>query len=321
MSFASDIRDELGTLPIKPLCCRRAYLYGLIYGARVEGDTVTATFPVAKDAAYHPHDQAIGLIHTLFSREAAVTHESRGAHRYAHLSFSYKQAARNLRALADLPEEEAECETLGRHMGFKCDGCAAHFLRGAFIACGTVNDPAKSYHLEIKLPEDGRVEPLRILMAEAGYEAGRTSRQGQAGLFIKSGSTIQELLAYIGATSSVFDFFNAQIERSIRNDENRATNCVAENISRAIRTGVRQLTAIEYLEEHNLIAALPEDLQFTARLRLNNPDVTLAELAELHYPPITKSGLYHRLEKVMAFYEKMSGQCSALKNDRNGRES
>ncbi len=304
MSFATDIRDELGGLPIKPLCCRRAYLYGLIYAADLDGDTVTATFSLMRDAAFRPHEQAVSLIHTLFSREASVTHESRGAHRYAHLTFNYKQAAKNLRALAELPEEEAECETLTRHMSFKCDGCAAHFLRGVFISCGTVNDPAKSYHLEIKLPSDGRSEPLRILMAEAGYEPGRTSRNGQDGLFFKSGNTIQEFLAYIGATSSVFDFFNAQIERSIRNDENRATNCVAENISRAIRTGAKQLAAIEYLEKHNLIAALPEELQFTARLRLNNPDITLSELAELHFPPITKSGLHHRLEKIMAFYEK-----------------
>ena len=306
MSFSSDIRDELGLLPIKPLCCRRAYLYGLIYGAEVEGDRITASFPVVKEAAYHPHEQAVSLIHTLFSREAAVTHESRGAHRYAHLSFEYKAAARNLRAIADLPEEEAECETLTRHMGFKCEHCAAHFLRGVFISCGTVNDPAKSYHLEIKLPDDGRAEPLRILMAESGYEAGRTDRNGKAGLFCKSGTVIQEFLAFVGATSSVFHFFNAQIERSIRNDENRATNCVTENINRAIRTGAKHLAAIQYLEDHDLIPALPEELQFTARLRLNNPDITLSELAELHFPPVSKSGVYHRLEKVMAFYEKMS---------------
>ena len=179
-------------------------------------------------------------------------------------------------------------------------------MRGLFLSSGTVNDPAKSYHLEFKLPDDGRVEPLRILLAESGYEPGYTNRAGMAGLFCKSGGTIQELLAYIGVTSGVFDFFNAQIERSIRNDENRATNCVTENISRAIRTGARQLAAIEYLEEHNLIAALPEELQFTARLRLNNPDITLSELAELHFPPITKSGVSHRLEKVMAVYEKYS---------------
>lgn len=304
MSFSSDIRDELGLLPIKPLCCRRAYLYGLIYGADVEEDTVTATFSVVRDAAFQPHEQAVSLIHTLFSREATVTHESRGAHRYAHVSFDYKAAAKNLRSMMNLPEEEAECETLTRYMGFKCDHCAAHFLRGVFIACGTVNDPAKSYHLEIKLTPDGRVEPLRILLAESGYEAGITTRNGLAGLFFKSGNTIQELLAFMGATASVFDFFNVQIERSIRNDENRATNCVTENINRAIRTGAKHLTAIQYLEDHDLIPALPEELQFTARLRLNNPDITLSELAELHFPPVSKSGVYHRLEKVMAFYEK-----------------
>ena len=314
MSFSTTIRDELGELPIKPLCCRRAFLYGLLYGAHIEGDAVTANFSVAKDASSQPYELAVHLIRTLFSREAEVTHVTRGAHRYAAVSFRFKKAAEHLLTLAALPEEEAECETLPRVLEFKCDGCAVHFLRGLFLACGTVNDPAKSYHLEIKLPCDGRVEPVRILLAESGYEMGITNRNGMVGLFCKSGGGIQELLAYIGATSSVFDFFNAQIERSIRNDENRATNCVTENISRAIRTGAKQFAAIEYLEEHNLIAALPEELQFTARLRLNNPDITLAELAELHFPPITKSGLHHRLEKIMAFYEKN------LKNTPEGGE-
>ena len=304
MSFVSDIRDELGGLAIKPPCCRRAYLYGLLYGATVEGDTIEATFPVVKDAAYQPHEHAVTLIHTLFSRTAEVTHVTRGAHRYAKVRFAFKQAARNLSALAHLPEEEAETETLYRVLSFKCDGCSEHFLRGLFVAAGTVNDPAKSYHFEIKLPDDGRVEPVLILFSETGYFPGRTSRNGAAGLFFKSGNDIQEVLAHLGATSSVFHFFNAQIERSIRNDENRATNCVTENISRAIKTGSRQLAAIEFLDEHNLLPSLSDDLQFTARLRLNNPDITLAELAELHFPPITKSGLHHRLEKIMAFYEK-----------------
>ena len=306
MTFSTTIRDELGGLPIKPLCCRRAFLYGLLYGARVEGDTVTATYSVAKDAAFQPYEHAIHLIRTLFSRDSEVAHFSRGAHRYASVSFAFKKAAEHLLALSRLPEEEAECETLPRVLEFKCDSCAAHFLRGLFLACGTVNDPAKSYHLEFKLPDDGRIEPVRILLAEAGYEMGATARSGMVGLFCKSGSTIQEMVAFLGSTTMVFEFFNAQIERSIRNDENRATNCVAENISRAIRTGAKQFAAIEYLEENNLIPALPEELQFTARLRLNNPDITLTELAELHFPPITKSGLHHRLEKIMAFYEKMS---------------
>ena len=304
MSFTSDIRDELGVLPIKPLCCRRAYLYGLLYGATIDGERLEATFPVIREAAYQPHEHAVALIQTLFSRKAEIEHITRGAHRYARLSFNFKQAVKNLTTLIQLPEEEAETETIYRVLGFKCDGCSGHFLRGLFAAYGTVNNPEKSYHFEIKLPDDGRVEPVRILFSEAGYVPGRTSRNGFAGLFFKSGTDIQEVLAHLGATSSVFHFFNAQIARSIRNDENRATNCVTENISRAIKTGSRQLTAIEFLDSHDLLPSLSEDLQFTARLRLNNPDISLAELAELHFPPITKSGLHHRLEKILAFYEK-----------------
>ncbi len=304
MSFTSDIRDELGGLTIKPLCCRRAYLYGLLYGAEVTGERIEATFPVVREASYQPHDHAVSLVQTLFSRTAEVTPITRGAHRYAKVAFSFKQAARNLAALASLPEEEAETETLSRAIGFKCDGCGSHFLRGLFVATGTVNDPEKSYHMELKLPSDGRVEPVRILFSETGYVPGRTSRNGSAGLFFKSGNDIQEVLAHLGATATVFRFFNAQIERSIRNDENRATNCVTENISRAIKTGSKQLSAIEFLDKHNLLPSLSDELQFTARLRLNNPDITLAELAELHFPPLTKSGLHHRLEKIMDFYEK-----------------
>lgn len=304
MSFAVNVRDELGGLAIKPLCCRRAFLCGLLYGAEVEGDRITATFPSVRDAAYDLPAHAATLIHALYSREAEVETVTRGAHRYVKLSFVYKQAARNLRELITLPAEEAAAETIPAVLGFKCDGCPSHFLRGLFLTCGTVNDPAKSFHLEWKIPDDGRAEPVRILLAEGGYTPGWTSRDGVVRLFFKSGNDIQEVLAHMGATSSVFAFFNAQIERDLRNNENRATNCVTENIGRAIRTGSRQLAAIEFLDKHNLLPSLSEELQFTARLRLNNPDITLAELAELHTPPITKSGLYHRLQKIMVFYER-----------------
>ena len=303
MSFMTQIRDELGGLPIKPLCCRRAYLYGLIYGGVADGDHVTVTFPCDKDAAYSPAEHAVALIAALFSRKADVTPLTRGAHRYYVVSFEFKHAARFLRDMAALPKEEAETETLPRLLNVKCDACTLHFLRGLFVASGTINDPMKSYHLEIKLPDDGRVEPARILLAEAGYEMGLVNRAGRAGLVCKSGESIQEMLAYLGATSSLFDFFNAQIAREIRNNENRATNCVTENIGRAIRAGARQQAAIEYLDAKGLLPSLPPELQYTARLRLYNPDITLSELAELHLPPVTKSVLHRRLCKIMARYE------------------
>ncbi len=303
-SFASAIRDELGGLPIKSLCCRRAYLYGLLSCAEVEGDTVTAVFPVSPGAAYDPATHAVSLIHALFSRDSVVTPLSRGAHRYARVSFSSKNAAKHLAAMISLPEEEAAAETLSTLLEWKCEHCAAHFLRGMFIATGTVNDPSKSFHLECKLPADGRWQPVYILLAESGFEAGVTRRTDKVGLVFKNAERIEEVLAHIGATSMVFDFLNAQVEREIRNNENRATNCVAENIGRSMRAGGKQTAVIQRMEELGLLPSLPDDLRVTARLRLDNPEATLPELAAMHDPVITKSGVHHRLEKILAFYEK-----------------
>ncbi len=304
MSFTDSVRTELGLLPIKPLCCRRAYLYGLLYGGAVEGDSITVTLPDTGGSPYDLPRHAAMLCQTLLGREPELTPLTRGAHRYVVLRLSSKRAARALRALATLPEEEAAVETLGDKLDFKCEGCAPHFVRGLFVAYGTVSDPGKSYHLELKLPADGRTEPVAILLAENGYIPGRTTRGGACGLFYKSGNDIQEVLAHLGATSIVFEFFNAQIERDIRNNENRATNCVAENIGRSIRAGARQTAVIRHLAEQDLLLSLSDDLRYTARLRLDNPEATLLELAAMHTPPITKSGLNHRLEKIMSFYEK-----------------
>ncbi len=307
MSFSSDIRNELGGLPIKPPCCRRAYLYGLLYGAHVAEDTVTVTLPASSQAPYDPATHAASLIHALFSREADVTPLTRGAHRYAQVSFSYRQAAKHLSELSVLPTEEAAAETLSDKLEWKCGGCAAHFLRGIIVAAGTISDPSKSYHMEIKLPDDGRVEPVRILLAENGYEPGITRRGGMVGLFFKSSENIQEILAHVGVTAYVFDFFNAQIERDIRNHENRVTNCVTENINRSIRACGKQTAAIHRLKERGMLPSLPDDLRITAQLRLDYPEVSLAELAAMHSPSITKSGVHHRLERIVVFYEKAFG--------------
>ncbi len=304
MSFSSHIRDKLGGLSFKFPCCRRAYLYGLLYGATVREDTVTVTFSVNPTAKYDPAAHAVSLIRTLFSRDAVMAPSTRGAHRYMTVSFSYKQAAKRLSELAILPNEEAAVETLSDKLEWECEHCAMHFLRGLFVSCGTVNDPSKSYHLEIKLPSDGRVEPVRILLSEVGYEPGTTHRGEMTGLFFKSTNNIQEILAHMGVTTGIFEFSNIQIERDISNNENRATNFVIENISRSMRAGGKQTAAIGHLEASGLLPSLPPDLAETARLRSEHPESTLAELADMHDPPITKSGVHHRLERMMDFYEK-----------------
>lgn len=306
MSFTTQIKDELGNLPIKSTCCRKAFLYGLLFGADV-GDKGTAGTVCLHLPAGTSLDFP-SLITPLFQKqlgcEPIFRAETRGAHRYLHVDFISKQAAFNLRDLSRA--ETADKALLPRTLGFRCEECSASFLRGVFLAVGTVTNPAKSYHMELRAPADGRADLLCAHLLELGFTPGSTHRKNEVGFFWKGSSPIQDFLTYLGAMGGVFDMLNTQIERDIRNNENRATNCVAENIGRSMTASSRQVTAIEFLKDHNLFPALSPELQITAQLRLDHPDVTLAELAALHQPPITKSGLNHRMEKILDLYEKMS---------------
>ncbi len=304
MSFSSQLKAEYGKLTVKPPCCRRAYLHGLLFGATVEGDTVEATLPTHPDADYDLSAHVAQLSHGQLSREAEITPLTRGAHRYVRVRIAAKQTAKQLAALSALPEEEAAAEVLPERLGFRCDDCTSHFLRGTFVAMGTVSDPLKHPHLEWKLPNDSRAELFFIVLSELGYVPCRLERAGKVGLIIKNFQQIEDLLAIMGSTSLVFEFFNAPIQRELRNNANRGANCVAENINRATRAGGRQVAAIRALDKHNLLPSLSDDLRYTARLRLENPEASLPELAALHAPPITKSGLHHRMEKIMDLYEK-----------------
>lgn len=304
MSFTTQIKDELSALPIKSTCCRKAFLYGILYGATVtdKGAEVAVTLHIPSGGTL----DFPTLLSPLFQKQLgcvpAISYETRGAHRYLHLSFTSKPAAFRLRDLARA--ETADASLLPSTLGFRCGECSMAFLRGVFLAVGTVTDPSKAYHMELRAPSDGRAELLCAHLLSLCFTPGSTRRRDSVGFFWKGSASIQDFLTYLGATHSVFAMLNTQIKRDIRNNENRATNCVAENISRSIHAGGRQVAAILFLQAHDLIPALSPELQITAKLRLEHPEATLVELAALHEPPITKSGLNHRLEKILALCER-----------------
>ena len=185
-----------------------------------------------------------------------------------------------------------------------CEGCRSAFLRGAFLNWGTVSDPQKSSHLEFLLPEGAGETALCAVLDSNGYPPKRTVRKDTVGLYYKDATSLGDLLTMMGSHHIIFEFYNTRIERDIRNNENRATNCVARNIEKSIAAAQRQMEAIGILMEHGKLESLPEPLRVTALLRYRNPDATLDELRELHMPPISKSGLNHRLQKLIEAAEK-----------------
>ena len=180
------------------------------------------------------------------------------------------------------------------------DCCRRAFLRGAFLAGGSVTDPEKRYHLELSTTHLKVSRETELLLDELALKPKATERKGSSVLYFKQSEAIEDFLTLIGAPVSAMAVMSAKIEKDWRNDANRKTNCDAANVDKAVAAAQEQLAALRRLEERGQFDTLPEKLRQTAELRRTHPEVTLQELAELHEPPLTKSAVNHRLRKLLA---------------------
>ena len=188
------------------------------------------------------------------------------------------------------------------------DCCRRAFLRGAFLACGSISDPRKSYHMEIVCPSPAKAEQIRDLIRYFELDPKIVQRKGSWIVYLKEGAQIVDLLNVFGAHQSLMELENIRILREISNHVNRKVNCETANISKTVAAACKQAEDIRYIESHGGLGQLPENLQETARLRLEEPDMPLAMLGEIHQPPIGKSGVNHRLRKISEIAEQMKSQ-------------
>lgn len=286
MSFSEQVKEELGSLQIKPMCCRRAFLSGVLLGAVCEQTIATVKLP--KSLA----ERAQAEIKRHFGRESTCTPYLHGKQSGVLVSFVSPKCTAMIDAwdASDCADFSSLC---------KCPQCVAAFLRGAFCACGTVSDPATGSHLEIKCPSASRARGLQAMLAEQGIGMGILQRGKSFGVYIKNSQGVEDVLTLLGSSSMVFELLNKKIEREIRGNENRVTNCDTGNISKYVSASRKQIAAIEKLERLGELEKQPDAICETAMLRLRHPNVSLGELAELHMPPISKSGLNHRLQKLI----------------------
>ena len=185
----------------------------------------------------------------------------------------------------------------------KCPLCLPHYISKLFLLHGTVTDPAKRNHLEFSFESEEECTALGDLLATLGIEGKHTVRKKQHIFYLKDGEAIADFLAYIGANNAAFDFMNSRIEREFRNNVNRQVNCDTANIGKALRAAQQQVDAINILLKAGHLQKLPAELKETAELRVKYQQMSLKELGEMHVPPIGKSGVNHRLAKIMELAE------------------
>ena len=172
------------------------------------------------------------------------------------------------------------------------------FTAGVFLACGSVNDPAKEYHLEFSCPDEGLASQLVVLLNDIGATAKTMLRRGQNIVYIKGSESIEDTLTFIGASQCTLELMNMKIYKDIRNKANRIANCDAANIDKVVKAAMKQIEDIKFIDRAVGIESLSEELREVAQLRLENTDMSLQEIGENLSEPISRSGVNHRFQKL-----------------------
>ena len=281
MSFSSDVKDELFSVFPKARHCQIAETAGLA-SIILRTETATDTFRIDTE-----NKKILVKFFTLLQQTIKI---DRGD--------GTSLNASDGRKLKELLKTDGDDLTVTKEVIIEQDCCRRSFLRGIFLAAGSVSDPNKSYHFEIVCHTMQQAEEVKKLIDSYECEAHIVERKGHFVVYLKEGSQIVTMLGIIGAPKALMDFENIRILKEMRENVNRQVNCETSNIRKSVSAAVRQIEDIRYIQDSGHFSELPATLQEAARLRLENPDMPLYELGQKCSPPVGKSGINHRLRKI-----------------------
>lgn len=293
-SFSFKAKSELCRTAVQRLCCARAECYGVLLYCN--------TFTMQEVRIITENPEFAARLPRLFHRAFGVkfdrlpTDETPGSK----LIFQITEEEK-LRRIVDTLGYDPR-QSLVLHVNFAMleeDCCRMSFLRGAFLAGGSVTDPEKRYHLELSTSHVQASREVSALLQEMGFLPRSVMRGGSAVIYFKQSEHIEDLLTTLGAPVAATEIMTAKVDKEIRNGANRAMNCDMANVNKTLDAVAAQQEAIEKLEKAGQLEKLPDKIQETARLRMQNPELPLAQLAALFDPPISKSCLNHRIRKIM----------------------
>ena len=287
-SFSASVREEVCSLRAKSLS-RRYFLAGLLC-SQAEADAKEMPLKIRL------HGENTGRLESLFAEEGYET-----AYENRVLSLSRKGSGSDTTLLEDLtcsclagsiPEDAAE-DADGTHR------FARYFMRGIFLGCGYISDPNKTYRAEFHISNGACAILTLEALGSLGINASLTSRDNYAQIYFKAGDSVSDLLGYIGAVRSVFEFENIRAAKEVNRQVSRTVNCDEGNFRRQSEAGAARNEQIERLMKSDLAKRLTPELKEAAKANLENPGASIAELGAMMDPPISKSGMRHRISKLL----------------------
>lgn len=296
MSFSSEAKKEICRQELGKKCCALAECYGaLLFCNRFSADTIRLATESADFA-----ERLEELFLCAFGLEFDVKPTGTTA-KFVFLMTNHEKIKRIYDALGfDWPGPVAH------HLNYAVvehDCCRTAFFRGCFLAGGSVTDPTKRYHLELATSHSFVSRELAAMLMDGGFSPKATTRAGGYVTYFKHSESIEDFLTTLGAPLAAMEIMNAKVEKSLRGSTNRQVNCDAANLDKTVAAAQEQIAAIRKIEARGALSGLPDKLYQTACLRVEHPELNLAQLAELCDPPVSKSALSHRLRRLTTLAE------------------
>lgn len=280
-SISNLIKEEISVISDKQkICCSFATLYGMMFSGTVIENEITFSTNVENIESFKKLCENISqkkkIAHSIEKRKVSV-----GTDVIKYFTI-------------------AEIERI-----FKCNNCMSNFLKGVFIFHGTIADPNKTYRLDMSFNDKNTADDIQKILEKFDLSFKITERNNKFVVYTKSYETIASFLGLIGANNYAYKVINSKIEREIRNEANRMTNCDSANINKALATSRKHCDIINKIINEGYFKDLPANLREVAIKRIELPSLNLLELGNRFDPPLSKSCVHHRLEKIVKFYEKI----------------
>lgn len=312
MSFSSNTKNELARIDLEKKGCMLAQIAGFLRmcgaiklsgGGKMDVKLTTENAAVAR-LFIKLLKRYFGTKVDLAVADAAIL---KRAHSYELLISSEMNAEQILRETGILRVKEG-CNYIDEGIFqdlIKKKCCKKAYLRGVFLGGGTISNPEKGYHLELVCNSEFLANDVKKLINGFGLHAKVVMRKKSYIVYLKESEQITDFLNILGAHTQLLDFENIRIVKQMRNKTNRIVNCESANLDKTVNASVRQIEDIQMIRDTRGLAILPEKLFSVAQLRLDNPEASLNELAELMQPPLKKSGINHRLKKIEELANKL----------------
>lgn len=292
MSFSSDVKNEILNMDLEKPCCRHAFAYGLMLFSRAFSyyDMFFMTEHGATAEKY------IELMDSVCKVKAKLVISEAGKYK-----IDVTDKDDRLKVLDCFGYDKKTGASRLNWSNFSDECCKLAFLKGAFLSCGTINDPNKNYHFEFVVPYLNLSRDLKLFIKDCddlSVEPKSITRNSNYVIYFKDSESIEDLLTAMGAFNSSLELMGVKMYKDMRNNVNRKLNFESANLDKTIDAATKQIDAITHIKETVGLDYLSEELREIAVIRFENPDMSLRELGDSLKNPISRSGVNHRLKRI-----------------------